>query len=146
MKKLCIDFGSGYNPRKNFKTCDITTNPRLDYQYDGEETIIGLKENSVDIFYLRNVVRHIQNLHKTFNVLRRYLKPKGKLVIIDCNKKSFKANVILDKVWYRYVGNDRNIYLSENYRDYITVLINLGFNQKYYKQFKEKEISTYERD
>lgn len=146
MKKLCIDFGSGYNPRKNFKTCDITTNPRLDYQYDGGEVIIGLHENSVDIFYLRNVVHHIQNLYKTFNTIKKYLKPEGKLIIIDCNEKSFEANVFLDRIWYRYIGNNKDIYISESYRDYTTILINLGFNRKHYKQFKEKEISIYERN
>ena len=28
---LKIDFGSGYNPNKEYKTCDITGSPILDY-------------------------------------------------------------------------------------------------------------------
>lgn len=146
MSKLCIDFGSGYNPKKGYKTCDIVTNPRLDYWYDGQDTIIGLEESSVDVFYLRNVIHHIPDLRRTLTVIRKYLKCKGRLIIVDCNKSHFCANVILDKIWYRYIRNDNNIFIAESYRDYISELIELGFNQLYYKQVKEKEITKYERN
>lgn len=66
MTKLCIDFGSGYNPKAGYKTCDITTFPQLDFQYDGKDEIVGLREKSVDVFYLRNVVHHIPDLQRTF--------------------------------------------------------------------------------
>lgn len=146
MNKLYIDFGSGYNPKKGYKTCDVVTNPMLDYWYDGHNTIVGLKEASVDIFYLRNVIHHIPNLYKTLSVIKKYLKHKGKLIIIDCNKEHFNTNVILDKIWYRYVRNDNQIFISESYRDYMDVLIELGFKPLYYKQIKEKEITRYERN
>ena len=146
MNKLCIDFGSGYNPKKGYKTCDVVTNPILDYWYDGQNTIVGLKEDSVDVFYLRNFIHHIPDLHKTLSVIKKYLKRKGRLVIIDCNKEHFHSNVILDKIWYRYVRNDSNIFISESYRDYMNVLIELGFKLLYYKQVKEKEITSYERN
>ena len=48
MTKLCIDFGSGYNPKTGYKTCDVTTLPQLDIQYDGKDEIVGLREKSVD--------------------------------------------------------------------------------------------------
>lgn len=51
MTKLCIDFGSGYNPKAGYKTCDVTTFPQLDFQYDGKDKIVGLREKSVDVFY-----------------------------------------------------------------------------------------------
>lgn len=86
MTKLCIDFGSGYNPKAGYKTCDITTFPQLDFQYDGKDEIVGLREKSVDVFYLRNVVHHIPDLQRTFTTLKKYLKVGGKLVIIDCKK------------------------------------------------------------
>lgn len=143
MRKLRIDFGSGYNPKKGYKTCDVTTNPMLDYQYDGKDTIIGLEENSIDVFYMRNVVHHIPNLQITFKAIRKYIKSSGKLIIIDCNRKHFNTNVILDKIWYRYVGNDNNIFISETYRDYMKILTELGFKQTFYKQLKEKEITIY---
>lgn len=146
MNKLCIDFGCGYNPKNGYKTCDVTTNPMLDYQYDGKDSIIGLEENSVDVFYLRNVVHHIPDLWRTFTTINKYLKHKGKIVIIDCNKEHFSANVILDKIWYRSVGRDNDIYIAESYRNYMSVLAKLGFKQIFYKQFKEKEKTAYEKD
>lgn len=146
MRKLFIDFGCGYNPKKGYKTCDVTTNPMLDYQYDGKDYIIGLEENSVDVFYMRNVVHHVPNLLRTFNAIKKYLKRSGRLIIIECNEKYFDANVILDKIWYRYVGNDNNIFIAETYRDYMNILAELGFKQTFYKQLKEKEKSVYERN
>lgn len=108
--------------------------------------IIGLKENSVDVFYMRNVIHHIPNLRSTFQTIKKYLKHNGKLIIIDCNKKCFDANVILDRIWYRYVGNNNNIFIAETYRDYMSILAELGFKQTFYKQLKEKEKSVYERN
>lgn len=114
MTKLCIDFGSGYNPKAGYKTCDITTFPQLDFQYDGKDEIVGLREKSVDVFYLRNVVHHIPDLQRTFITLKKYLKVGGKLVIIDCNKGHYKTNVFLDNLWYRFVGNNNEIFISLN--------------------------------
>lgn len=146
MRKLCIDFGCGYNPKWGYKTCDITTSPMLDYQYDGKNDIIGLEENSVDVFYLRNVVHHIPDLQRTFATLKKYLKHNGKLIIIDCRAKHFDANVVLDKVWYRFVGHDNDIYIAESYRDYTGILLGLGFKRIFYKQLKEKEKTVYEKN
>lgn len=70
MTKLCIDFGSGYNPKTGYKTCDVTTLPQLDFLYDGKDEIVGLREKSVDVFYLRNVVHHIPDLQRTFTTLK----------------------------------------------------------------------------
>ena len=36
---LKIDFGSGYNPNKEYKTCDITGAQILNYLYDKKDTI-----------------------------------------------------------------------------------------------------------
>ena len=87
---LKIDFGSGYNPNKEYKTCDITGSPILDYMYDKKDTILDLKEKSVDEFYLRNVVHHIPDLKRTFKCLKKYLKNGGKIKIIECMKRSRK--------------------------------------------------------
>lgn len=146
MTKLCIDFGSGYNQKAGYKTCDVTGFPQLDFWYDGKDEIVGLREKSVDVFYLRNVVHHIPDLQRTFTTLKKYLKVGGKLIIIDCNKDHYKINVFLDNLWYRFVGNNNEIFISKSYRDYINVLIKLGFKQLYYKSFKEKEITEYERN
>lgn len=57
--------------------------------------------------------------------------------------KDFR-NVFLDNLWYRFVGNNNEIFISKQYRDYINVLLKLGLKQLYYKSFKEKEITKYE--
>ena len=44
---LKIDFGSGYNPRKGYKTCDITYSPFLDYVYDIHKNKIIPPKNGV---------------------------------------------------------------------------------------------------
>lgn len=125
-------------------TCQYRHFPQLDFQYDGKDNIIGLREKSVDVFYLRNVVHHILDLQRTFSALKKYLKVGGKLVVIDCNKSHYKTNVFLDNLWYRFVDNNDKIFISKHYRDYINVLIKLGFKQLYYKSFNEKEITINE--
>lgn len=141
---LKIDFGSGYNPKNGYKTCDITNAPFLDFMYDGNK-IIGCKENSVDEFYLRNVVHHIENLEDVFSMLHHYLKKNGIIKIIDVRKECYKQNVILDIIWYRYVMPRREIWFSFVYRDYFEILKNTGF--KLVKQYieNEKEVSMWRK-
>ena len=143
---LKIDFGSGYNPQKEYKTCDITYMPYLDYVYDVEtNTIIGCKENTVDEFYLRNVVHHIKDLKRTFSCLERYLKKGGEIKIIDVRKENFDTNVVLDIIWYRYVIPRYEVWFSRTYRDYFKVLKKMNFKliDKYYE--KEKEVSIWKK-
>ena len=143
---LKIDFGSGYNPQKEYKTCDITYMPYLDYVYDVEtNTIIGCKENIVDEFYLRNVVHHIKDLKRTFFCLKRYLKKGGEIKIIDVRKENFDTNVVLDIIWYRYVIPRYEVWFSRTYRDYFKVLKKMNFKliDKYYEN--EKEVSIWKK-
>lgn len=141
---LKIDFGSGYNPNKGYKTCDITYSPTLDYVYDiKKQTILELEENTVDEFYLKNVVHHIKELEVTFLVLKKYLKKGGKLHIIDANEKYFKQNVILDILWYRWLIPQQEIWFSRNYRDYKKILKELGFTKQLDLQNQEKEESIW---
>ncbi len=143
---LKIDFGSGYNPNKDYKTCDITYLPNLDYVYDLENNIIlGCEENTVDEFFLRNVVHHIQDLKRTFSCLKKYLKKGGEIKIIDVRKEYFDANVVLDTIWYRYVIPRYEVWFSRYYRDYFEVLNNMNFKliDKYYEN--EKEVSIWKK-
>lgn len=103
MTKLCIDFGSGYNPKAGYKTCDITTFPQLDFQYDGKDEIVGLREKSVDVFYLRNVVHHIPDLQRTFTTLKKYLKVDSDDDIIEALMKG------ADKYFYPYCCSNEHI-------------------------------------
>lgn len=111
MTKLCIDFGSGYNPKTGYKTCDITTFPQLDFQYDGKDEIVGLREKSVDVFYLRNVVHHIPDLQRTFTTLKKYLKVGGKLA---GDHRLLKAMRLTKKWESRKIRNDVNKILEKN--------------------------------
>lgn len=143
---LKIDFGSGYNPNSEYKTCDITYLPNLDYVYDMyENSIIGLEENSVDEFYMRNVVHHIKDLKEVFQMLYGYLKNNGTIKIIDARKEYFEKNVILDIIWYRYVIPRYEIWFSRQYRDYFSILEDLGFRLMSKEYFEEKEVTVWKK-
>ena len=145
-KKLKIDFGSGYNPNKDYKVCDITYLPNLDYVYDEENNvIIGCSKNSVDEFYLRNVVHHLPSIERTFICLINYLKGDGIIKIIDVRKEFYKQNVILDILWYRYIIPRYEIWFSRYYRDYFKILEDLGMQRIEYYLQEEKEVSVWKK-
>lgn len=140
-----IDFGCGYNPKKGYKSCDITNSPILDYLYVIEEDCIECLElKSVDEFYLRNVVHHIPDIEKTFNVLKKYLCSGGKITIIDVRKEYFLKNVILDIIWYRYIIPRYEIWIGRKYRDYKSILTKLGLKMLNSYVESEKEISVWQ--
>ncbi len=146
LRKLKIDFGSGYNPNKDYKICDITNLPNLDYVYDQDNNIIlGCHENTVDEFYLRNVVHHIPDMERTFKCLLKYLKSDGEIKIIDVREEYFKQNVILDILWYRYVIPRYEVWFSKHYRDYFKVLESLGMERVEYYIQDEKEVSVWRK-
>lgn len=98
-----IDFGSGYNPKEGYKTCDITYSPYLDYVYDRKTNkIIDLEENSVSEFYLKNVLHHC-NIEKVAECLFQYLKQNGIITIIEPLPEKYESNRCLDIYWYRYI-------------------------------------------
>ena len=141
---LKIDFGSGYNPKIGYCTCDITTSPFLDfvshdnkiYNRKGE-----IKSNSVDTIHCRNVLHHIKDLDNLLNNFYKYLKQDGTLEIIDCSKDFFYKNVILDIFWYKWFdGGKRNIWFSKNYRNISDIVNNAGFHIIEHKYVDEKEI------
>lgn len=152
MKRLCdlpklkIDFGSGYHPNPDYKICDITYLPNLDYVYDQEDNvIIGCKFNSVDEFYLRNVVHHLPDIQRTFECLLRYLKEDGEIRIIDVRRECYSVNVILDIIWYRYVIPRYEVWFSKSYRDYGSILEQLGMQKISEEIDAEKEVTVWKR-
>lgn len=143
---LKIDFGSGYSPRKGYSTCDITYSPFLDYVYDVHKNeILDLNYNSVDVFYLRNVVHHLKYLKLTLNKLSKYLKFNGIIIIEDCRKEYFKQNVFLDRLWYRYIIPREEIWFSNVYRDYSIIMNELNFKLINKKYKNEKEILVWRK-
>jgi len=49
---------------------------------------LDLPEKSIDIIYFRNVTHHIPNRESYFSTLKKFLKPSGKIAIIEYDKPS----------------------------------------------------------
>jgi len=47
---------------------------------------LNLPEHSIDFIFMRNVTHHLSNRVEYFKNLRKYLKPEGRIVIIDYKK------------------------------------------------------------
>lgn len=138
---LQIDFGSGYNPLEGFKTCDFVPNPKLDYFYhDGE--IEGLNE-PVNWFRLRNVIHHLPDIRKTIQDLKKYLAKDGVIEIIEVRKDKYKSNTFLDKLWYRFVVPRKDIFISAEWRDYLSIMRQEGFRCRYSAVSREKEYTEW---
>ena len=79
-----LDFGSGYNPEKDFKTCDIYGN--VDYYFDPESYRINT-DDKFDYIRCRNVIHHIKDIDKLSQEFNRLLTDGGTLEIIDVRKE-----------------------------------------------------------
>ena len=125
-RKLKIDFGSGYHPKSGYKTCDITFAPYLDYVYDRDtNTILGCKENSVDEFYLKNVLHHA-DIKMVSECLFRYLKNEGIITVIEPLPEKYESNRCLDIYWYRYIYPRYEYSIpSYNRQDYVSVFLDV---------------------
>ncbi len=146
MESLKIDFGSGYNHKEGYKSCDITNLPNLDYVYDEKnDKILYLEEESVDEFYLRNVVHHLKDISKTFKCLDKYLKKGAIITIIDVRKEFYKQNLFLDNLWYRFIIPRNEIWFSPIYRDYFKILDEMNYCKIEYIVKEEKEVSVWKK-
>lgn len=144
-----IDFGSGYNPKKGYSSCDITCSPMLDFVWLNNALYSKhgrVASETVDKVYCRNVLHHIPNLDVTLKALCSYLKPGGALKIIDCDKAHFGTNNLLDKIWYRYIIPRPDIYIANEYRDYIAMLKSLNMRLLYKANIEEKEITVWYKE
>lgn len=143
-----IDFGSGYNPRSGYKTCDVTDSPALDYVYDTKTQKIVSKNNrpikseSVDVIRVKNVLHHIPVLEPVLKEFFRVLKIRGKIIVIEPTKESYRSNWILDNLWYRFVIPRPEVWFSSIYRDYknelrlwFTIYRNVVKSEKEYTVF-----------
>ena len=130
MKPLKIDFGSGYNPCPDYKTCDCVSLPTLNYYSDPETFIISdrmgneLPRKSTEEIRCRNVVHHIQDLKAFFCKLSVYTRT---LRVIEPKEWCFNQNVIQDRIWYRWMLKRPEIWFSETWRDYVAVAKEFGF-------------------
>ena len=132
-----LDFGSGYNPKKNWKTCDIYG--YVDYYFDPIEYKIDADDNIFDGIMCRNVIHHIKDLNKLSKEFSRVMKSSSSLFIIESNKEHYSSNYYLDYLWYRYIIPRYEIWFSNEYRD-CRNYFNQDFDLFYYGKYDEKEL------
>lgn len=111
-----LDYGSGYNPKKGYKTSDVTGSPYLDYHI--HDLRVNCQPEIFDEVHCRNVVHHVrpEKLSKLFNEFIRILKPHGKLTISE--PEDFTSNKCLDVLWYRFVIPRPDIYIGNEHVDF----------------------------
>jgi 2-polyprenyl-3-methyl-5-hydroxy-6-metoxy-1,4-benzoquinol methylase len=93
--------------------------PNYDF-YIKDYKVIGAKDHSFDVIHCRNVIHHIpeKDLPILFSEFKRLLKHDGELIISEPRKEFHKQNLILDIIWYRFLTNNTNIMLPQEYVDY----------------------------
>lgn len=130
-----LDFGSGYNPMHDYKTCDIYG--YVDYYFDPIEYKIDAEDNTFDVIRCRNVIHHIKDIHKLSKEFKRVLKTNGILEITEARKDYYTSNYYLDYLWYRYIIPRYEVWFCDHYRnckDHFT-----NFHLEFYDIIDEKE-------
>jgi SAM-dependent methyltransferase len=124
-----LDFGSGYNALPDYKLCDVTGLPHLDYffmprSYDILDSDKGepVPAGTFKEIHCRNVVHHVQDLDKLFAEFDRVLQKNGELRIIEPASEYYPINVLYDSLWYRYVTPRPEVWFSPVYRDFSRTL------------------------
>ena len=92
---------------------------------------------------MRNVIHHLPDIRKTIQDLKRYLAKDGIIEIIDVRKECYKSNVFLDCLWYRFVIPRKDIFISTEYRDYFSIMEQVGFIRKSSTIRGEKEYTEW---
>src|ERR1035437_940569 len=92
-----LDFGSGYNPQTEYKTCDVCG--YVDYYFDPIEYKIDAEDGIFDEIRCRNVIHHVKDLNKLSKEFYRVLKNGGRLKIIEPIRECYDANYYLDYLW-----------------------------------------------
>ena len=133
-----LDFGSGFNPKKGYKTLDRLYG--CDYY-----NISELENKSVTKLHMRNVLHHIEDIDKLFDELEPKLHNDVEITIIECNKDHYKQNYFLDVLWYVFINNDKKMFISKKYRDYKNILLKKNYICINSAIKNEKEILTFKK-
>lgn len=114
-----LDYGSGGNPKKGFKSSDFCGSPGYDY-FIKDYKVIDAEDKSFDVIHCRNVIHHIpeKDLHILFDEFDRLLKDNGQLIISEPRKEFHEQNKLLDRIWYRWVNINYDIMIPDQYVDY----------------------------
>lgn len=137
-----IDFGSGYNPRIGYASCDFIPLPNLAYYFDGR-SITNLKDK-VSNYSIRNVLHHVKDLDYTINYLVSTLTVNGTIEITECRREYYSINYLLDSIYYRWCNYKPEIWFSDTYRDYKSILEkSMVLINEYYNS--EKEVTLWKK-
>jgi ubiquinone/menaquinone biosynthesis C-methylase UbiE len=128
-----LDFGSGYNPKKGYFSCDIYG--YVDYYFDPLKYKIDCDNNLFEEINCRNVIHHIKDIEKLTKEFKRVLRPQGIINIIECREENYSENYYLDYLWYRFIIPRKEIWFSNRYRNYSEIF------KKYFK-FEHYEVSN----
>jgi len=112
-----LDYGSGYNPVKGFKSSDFVSG---NYDYFIKDCRVDCEDETFTAIHCKNVVHHIPDLDKLFREFNRILKPKGKVLVCDCRKEAYFVNRVYDTIWYRFV-NKRYDIKTYGHRDFAAI-------------------------
>jgi SAM-dependent methyltransferase len=134
MRKL--DFGSGYNPEKEYETCDIYGH--VDYFFDPISYKIDVEDELFDVIRCRNVIHHIKDIDRLSKEFNRILKKGGILEITEARKEYYSSNYYLDYLWYRFIIPRYEVWFSKKYRNCKNYF--KEFDLGYYDTLDEKEI------
>jgi len=144
-----LDYGSGSQPKKGFKSSDFCGSPSYDY-YIQDYVVLDALDNSCDIIHCRNVIHHIpeEDLPTLFNEFKRLLKKDGKLIISEPRKEFHKQNLFLDLLWYRFLTMNEKIMIPYRYVEYKKYLVDFELVKSYNEynneililQLKENEL------
>lgn len=134
-----LDVGSGYNPLRGFKTCDNAV-------YADYRSIEEVETNSVDVLNCSNTLHHVENLNHMIQEFNRVTKDDGFCIVSECRKEDFKVNLFLDILWYHFILNRRDIYVSREYREYESIFLNNGFKLVFHLERNEKELKLFKKE
>lgn len=133
-----LDFGSGFAPIKGWATLDSGANCTFN-------SINEIPDNTITKIRFRNVLHHIQDLDLLFSEITPKLRSNAKIIVIECREEYYRANLILDLLWYRFIQNRTDIHIAPRYRDYRKTLKNLGFTLQQQTVEDEKEVVIFSR-
>jgi SAM-dependent methyltransferase len=115
IKKIKLDYGSGYAAKPGYQTADICGRP--DYFIDSRTCRIGnLSSASCCEVWLKNVFHHILNTEDLDREMFRLLNKTGRLIVVEPSRENYQSNLFLDRLWYRGVNNRPEIVWSNEYR------------------------------
>jgi len=119
-----LDYGSGRQPKEGYMSSDFIGTPNYDF-FIKDYLVMDTEDHMFDAIHCRNVIHHIpeQDLHILFAEFDRLLKPDGELIISEPREEFHEQNKFIDWIWYRWITNDTNIMVPDEYVDYKKYLV-----------------------